>query len=104
TLGADHPSDNTLAWGFNAGYLATQVRMVNGSYSDVNGAKFGAHATWHENNSYLDGAIGGGLNFYNVWREALGGKASGDTQGYDANALLGGGHDWVCGRWLMGAI
>src|SRR6185436_973403 len=104
TLGADHPVDNTLSWGFNAGYLATQARMVNGSYSDVNGAKLGLHGTWYENNSYLDGAIGGGFNFYNTWREALGGKATGDTHGYEANALLGGGHDWAIGNMLIGPI
>jgi uncharacterized protein YhjY with autotransporter beta-barrel domain len=53
---------------------------------------------------YLNGYAGAGYNSYNARRDALGGDASGSTDGGEFDGYVGGGYDFHCGGFMFGPI
>jgi len=104
TLGADYRVSENLVVGVNAGYTNTSTKLPGDGSLDVDGGRGGVYATAFGGGAYVNAAVGGGYNSYRSRRETLGGKAHGDTDGGEFNALLGGGYDFQTGGLTVGPV
>ena len=102
TLGADYKVTPNFALGINAGYAGTASDLANGGRVFVNGGKLGLYSTCFSGGFYLDTAVNGGYNSYDMHRAALQGTARGDTDGGELNVLVGTGYDWKVGSFTIG--
>jgi autotransporter-associated beta strand protein len=102
TVGVDYRIGSNFAVGLLAGYAHTNADLVNNGNLDVNSAKFGLYATAFTGGFYLNSAVTGGWSDYDSHRTALGGTASGSTDGGDFNVLVSGGYDWKTGNLSIG--
>jgi autotransporter-associated beta strand protein len=102
TVGVDYRIGSNFAVGLLAGYAHTNADLVNNGNLDVNSAKFGLYATAFSGGFYLNSAVTGGWSDYDSHRTALGGTASGSTDGGDINVLVSGGYDWKTGNLSIG--
>jgi uncharacterized protein with beta-barrel porin domain len=102
TLGVDYRIGSNFAIGLIAGYAHTNADLANGGDLDVNSGKFGIYATAFSRGLYVDTAVTGGISEYDSHRAALGGTASGNTDGGDLNVLVNGGYDWTKGDLSIG--
>jgi len=102
TLGVDYRIGSNFAIGLIAGYAHTNADLANNGDLDVNSGKFGLYATAFSGGFYLDTAVTGGISGYDSHRAALGGTASGSTNGGDLNVLVNGGYDWTKGGLSIG--
>jgi fibronectin-binding autotransporter adhesin len=102
TVGVDYRVCPNFAVGLLAGYAHTNADLVNNGNLEVNSAKFGAYATAFTGGFYLNSAVTGGWSDYDSHRTALGGTASGSTDGGDINVLVSGGYDWRTGNLSIG--
>jgi outer membrane autotransporter protein len=102
TLGVDYRIGSNFAIGLIAGYAHTNADLANDGNLDVNSGKFGLYATTFSGGFYLDTAVTGGISGYDSHRTALGGTASGSTNGGDLNVLVNGGYDWKNGGLSIG--
>ena len=102
TVGVDYRVCPNFAVGLLAGYAHTNADLVNNGNLDVNSAKFGLYATAFTGGFYLNSAVTGGWSDYDSHRTALGGTASGSTDGGDFNVLVSGGYDWKTGNLTIG--
>jgi outer membrane autotransporter protein len=71
---------------------------------DVDSGRGGLYGTFYDGGFYLNGFIGGGYNSYSARRDALGGGASGSTNGGELDTYAGGGYDFHCGGFIFGPI
>ena len=103
TLGIDYRVSPGFAIGVNAGYARTSADLVNDGRVTVDGGKLGLYATlFCPSGFYLDAAVGTGVNSYATQRRGLQGRARGDTDGTEFNALLGTGYDCKKGALTIG--
>jgi outer membrane autotransporter protein len=102
TLGVDYRVCPYFAVGLIAGYAHTNADLANSGNLDVNSGNFGLYATAFTGGLYLDTAVTGGISGYDSHRAALGGTASGSTNGGDLNVLVNGGYDWKKGGLSIG--
>lgn len=104
TLGADYRVSENFVVGVNAGYTNTSAKLPNSGSLDVDGGRGGVYASYFGGGAYLNAAVSGGYNSYRSRRSTLGGKAHGDTDGGEFNALLGGGYDFQVGGFSIGPV
>ena len=92
TLGLDKRVDNCLAGGLTLDYANGEASLVNGGSADMEGGRAGVYGSWFKPNVYLEAQLGAGGYHYDSKRAALGGIASGNTDGYEVDTMLGGGY------------
>ncbi len=92
-LDFDKRVENCLAGGFTLDYAGGEASLVNGGSADMAGGRGGLYGSWFNPNAYLEAQLGGGGYHYSSQRAAVGGTASGDTDGYEVDTMLGGGYD-----------
>jgi uncharacterized protein with beta-barrel porin domain len=102
TLGLDRMVNDNLGLGFTLDYAGTKASLVDNGFVNVDGGRAGMYATWFNTNSYVETSFGGGYNHYSTKRTALGGSATGQTDGMNADALIGGGYDLRCHSFIFG--
>ena len=104
TMELDKRVDNCLAAGCTLGYANGEASLVNGGSADMEGGRGGLYGTWFNTQSYLEAQLGGGGCHYGTKRAALGGFASGHTEGYEIDGMLGGGRDLEFHHFIVGAL
>lgn len=104
TVGVDRRLGPSFALGLAAGYVGHDADLANGGEVAVNGGRASLYATWFGEAAFLEGAVGGGVHYFDTRRVAVGGEAAGQTQGSVFDALLGGGYDFKQGRFSFGPI
>lgn len=102
TLGLDKMLSDNFGLGFTLDYASTKASLVQNGNVNVDGGRGGVYATWFNTNSYLESSIGGGYNHYSTKRAALGGFATGGPDGFNVDALMGGGYDFRCNHFAFG--
>jgi uncharacterized protein with beta-barrel porin domain len=104
TIGVDKMVGQNLALGATLDYDGTEASLVNNGIVDVQSGRGGLYGTWFKDNTYLEGSIGSGYNHYTTERTALGGTASGETDGYEFDTMFGGGYQSKYGAWGFGPV
>ncbi len=94
TVGADKMVTRDIAVGFTLDYTGTKASLVDDGSVDTDSGGLGMYGTWFNTNGYVDASIGSAYTHYVSHRAALGGIASGHTDGFDGDALVGGGANW----------
>jgi outer membrane autotransporter protein len=103
TLGADRCLTPNLIVGGAFNYLTSSGDLANGGSVDLNTVSVQGYATWfNPEGLHFEGLVGLGINSYETMRLAVGGAASGDTDGFGFTTLLGGGYNWENGPWQFG--
>jgi outer membrane autotransporter protein len=102
SVGADYRLRENLAVGAALGYANTRASLEGNGYADVNDVKGSLYLTFFEEGWHLEAIAGAGYGAYDTSREALLGKATGETDATDWEFLIGGGYDWRCGSWVFG--
>jgi outer membrane autotransporter protein len=103
TLGADRRIGDKLVVGGAFNYLVTSGDLGGGGSLDVDTVSAQVYATWFNlEGLHFEGMLGGGINSYETKRLAVGGAASGDTDGLGFTTLIGGGYNWDKGPWQFG--
>lgn len=103
TVGADGRVNENLIVGGGLSYLASSGDPDNGGSVDVDSLSAQVYATWFDASGlHFEGMLGGGINSYDTSRQAVGGVASGSTDGLGVTALVGGGYNWENGPWQFG--
>lgn len=91
--GFDALLNESLTTGVLAGYAQTNGDFNEGGAVDVDSSSVAIYAQYTRNTWFTESMIGGSYNRYNTDREALNGKARGDTDGGEVNAYLSFGKD-----------
>jgi outer membrane autotransporter protein len=103
TLGIDRQVTENFAMGIFHQYINSNIDLVNEGSVDIEGAKLGLYGTLHnEQGFYLNGLVAAGVSDYGTRRLGLGGYARGDSEGWDFDAMLGGGHTQHAGGFTFG--
>ena len=102
TLGIDHMVCDNVAFGVTGDYTGTKATLINDGSVTVNSGRLGIYGTWFNQNSYVEGTMGGGYNDYSTVRGGLGGNASGHATGGDFDFMLGSGYYFRAGKFLFG--
>ncbi len=100
-FGADYRVSPNFAIGLTGGYAHTNGDLLYSSL-DVDGGTIGAYATAFGGGFYINGAVTGVFNDYEIHRDALLGTANGDTNGRDFNGLIAAGYEWKSGGLTIG--
>lgn len=100
-FGADYRVSPHFAIGLTGGYSHTNGDLLYSSL-DVDNGTIGAYATAFAGGFYINGAVTGVYNDYEIQRDALLGTASGDTNGWNLNALVATGYEWRSGGLTIG--
>lgn len=105
TVGADYRVCPNFVIGIAGGYANTSSDLANGGETEVNSGRGTVYATAFTNSGfYVNAAVGGAYNHYNIRRATLGGKARGKTDGGEFNALFGTGYDYQIGGFSIGPV
>jgi len=102
TVGADYKVTPNFAVGLMAGYAGTGTDLNNGGRVFVNGGKLGLYATYFTGGFYVDTAVNGGYNSYDLRRAGLEGTARSSTDGGEVNVLFATGYDFKVGGLTVG--
>jgi len=95
-------SSNQFIFGIGGGYSYENVHWKkNRGHGSVDSAYIGLYTDWIGDSSYLEGAIVGGMNWYDATRRisfsSIQRTAKHDSSGYDLSAHVGGGFGYeVC--------
>lgn len=102
-VGTDVRLTPDAAVGVMAGYGHSETDYQNVSSNiDMETARFGFYGTWTGlKQSWLNTTAGGAYHWYDSDRQGLGGKATGETEGTELNALVEAGRDFHWGRWTL---
>jgi uncharacterized protein YhjY with autotransporter beta-barrel domain len=100
-LGADYRVSPNFAIGLTGGYSHTNGDLLYSSL-DVDNGTIGAYATAFGGGFYVNAAVTGVFDDYEIHRDALLGIASGDTNGNEFNALVATGYEWKSGGLTIG--
>lgn len=102
-LGTDVRLTPDAAVGVMAGYGHTETDYQSStSDTDTETARIGLYGTWSGiESSWLNATAGAAYHWYDSEREALGGTASGETEGAELNALIEAGRDFRFGRLTL---
>ncbi len=104
TIGADYRVNSNLVVGVAGGYTHTGSDLNDGGKVEVNSGRGALYGTWFNDGFYVNALAGGAYNSYDTRRSTFGGKARGDTNGGEFDALLGTGYDFKCGGLTFGPI
>ncbi len=104
SFGLDYRLTKNFAVGIAVGYAHTWTNLTGNGNIDVNSGWGGLYATFYQSGFYLNGYAGGGYNSYNTQRDALGGNASGSTNGGEFDGYAGLGYEFHCGGFTFGPI
>lgn len=104
TLGLDKRVSDRVSVGVIAGYVNSKANLVDSGRVHLNGGKLGVFASWHEGGAWLDGLIAGGWNTYDTRRTGFEGIARGSTEGWEFQAMLGGGYEGKWGPFELGPV
>jgi len=102
TVGADYRLTEEFALGVAMGYANTRADLTDDGRIDADGARGNLYGVWFDGGWHIEAMAGGGWTIYDTRREALAGKAKGDTDGNELEGLLSGGYDWQAGPWSFG--
>ena len=102
TVGADYKVTPNFAIGIMAGYAGTGTDLNDGGRVFVNGGKLGLYSTYFTGGFYVDTAVNGGYNSYDLRRAGLEGTARSSTHGGELNALFATGYDFKIGGFTVG--
>jgi outer membrane autotransporter protein len=102
TVGADYKVTPNFAVGLMAGYAGTSTDLNNGGRVSVNGGKLGLYSTYFTGGFYVDAAVNGGYNSYDLRRAGLEGTARSSTDGGELNVLFATGYDFKVGGLTVG--
>ena len=102
TVGLDYRFAGNLTLGVVAGYLNSSIDLTGNGRIGVNGGQGGIYAAWSKGGLYLNGAVTGGGNSYDIRRTGLGGSVLGNTTGSQFDSLLSGGFDLHANHWTFG--
>ncbi len=103
SVGADGWLGENLIVGGGINYLQTSADLDHGGSVDVDTLSAQVYATWfNASGLHFEGMIGAGINSYDTARQAVGGVASGSTDGLSFTTLFGGGYNWENGPWQFG--
>ncbi len=104
TFGADYRLTSQWALGLAGSFAHTGADLANNGHLEVNAGKIALFSTMQANGFYLDLAGSAGLNSYDIRRGALGGAATGDTNGMEYNGLAAAGYDWTFRNVRLGPV
>jgi outer membrane autotransporter protein len=102
SVGADYRLSEKLAVGAALGYANTRASLSGNGRVDVNDVRLNAYATYFDEGWHAEAILGGGYGSYDTSRQALLGKAKGETDATGFEMLVGGGYDWRRGPWVFG--
>ena len=103
TLGIDYRLTDHLAIGIFGSYAHTWTDLRPGSIG-VNTGRGGLYATFFDRGFYLNGALFGGYNSYDIRRQALLGSTTGDSEGAEFSTFIGAGYDFHFGNFVIGPL
>ncbi len=91
------------AAGVMAGYGHTESESAGSSSTiDIETVRLGVYGTRSGiEQSWLNAGAGAAYHWYDSQRDALGGRASGGTEGTELNAMIEAGRDFDLGRWVL---
>jgi outer membrane autotransporter protein len=101
TLGIDYRVNDQLTLGAFLGYANSDADLNRGDIS-ANTGTLGLYGSWVKDGFYVNGLVAGSYSTYDIDRRAIGGTASGDTDGFSFSALLSTGYDFRKGGWTFG--
>jgi outer membrane autotransporter protein len=101
SLGVDYRIIDHLAIGVMANYSHTWTGLRPG-HIGVDTGRGGIYATYFDRCFYLNGGIYGGYDSYDSSRDALGGVATGSTEGAEFSTFISGGYDFHFGHLSFG--
>jgi outer membrane autotransporter protein len=104
TAGADYMVNHDLAVGFMAGYHGTTVNATNGSTLGINGGEFGIYGMAKADGFYAQIMGDAGYETYSSQRVAVGGTATGNTNGMIYSGELGLGYQVPADNITFGPI
>lgn len=103
-MGADYLVSEHLAVGLTGGYANSDASLINGGSIETDSYRGAIFATVFGGGFYLDALAGLAYNEYDTEREALLGRALGNTNGLEVSALLNGGYNFHSGNWTFGPV
>jgi uncharacterized protein YhjY with autotransporter beta-barrel domain len=102
TVGLDRKVTKEITVGGSFDYASTEASLANGGSVNVDGGRAGLYGTWFDQNRYVEAELGGGYNQYSTKRASLGGNATGSTEGFEFDTMIGGGCDHHSGNLSFG--
>jgi len=103
SVGADGRLNENVIVGGGINYLQSSADPDHGGSVDVDTLSLQVYATWFDASGlHFEGMVGAGINSYDAERLAVGGVASGSTDGVSFTTLIGGGYNWENGPWQFG--
>jgi subtilase-type serine protease len=90
-----------FAAGLLLGYSSSGTSQSTGSVN-ATGGQAGLYAGWKQESLHIEALAAGGLNNYTTSRNALGGTATGSTQGQQVSGQLSAGYDLKAGDVNIG--
>ena len=104
SFGLDYRLTKNFAVGVAIGYAHNWTNLTGDGNIDVNSGRGGLYAAFSQSGFYLNGYVGGAYNSYDTQRDALGGGASGSTNGGEFDGYAGGGYEFHWGGFTFGPI
>jgi YVTN family beta-propeller protein/autotransporter-associated beta strand protein len=104
SFGLDYRLTKNFAVGVAIGYAHTWTNLTGNGSIDVNSGRGGLYATFSQGGFYLNGYAGGAYSSYYAERAALGGSATGSSQGGEFDGYGGCGYEFHCGGFTFGPI
>ena len=95
--GLDYCFSKDLVVGLLLGYSSSGTSQSTGTVNST-GGQAGLYAGWKQGSLHMEALVAGGVNNYTTQRQALGGTASGSTQGTQFSGQLGAGYDLKAGN------
>ena len=94
--GLDYRFSKDLVGGLLLGYSSSGTSQSTGTVNST-GGQAGLYAGWKQQSLHIEALVAGGINSYTTQRQALGGTASGSTQGTQFSGGLDLGYDLKAG-------
>jgi YVTN family beta-propeller protein/autotransporter-associated beta strand protein len=104
SVGLDYRLTKDFAVGAAIGYAHTWTNLTGNGSIDVDSGRGGLYAAFSQGGFYLNGYLGGAYSSYYAKRAALGGGASGSTNGGEFDGYVGSGYEFRCGGFTFGPI
>ncbi len=102
SIGGDTWVNEKLVVGLSGRFATGETDLSDGGSIDQDSVRGQLYAAWFHRGWHVEGMIGGGQDSYDTKRTALGGTATGSTDGTTWYVLLGAGYDWKSERWSFG--
>jgi len=102
TVGIERRINSHLVAGLSGHYLSSSDDLTNGGSIDEQSIRGQLYGLWLKQGWHAEALIGGGRTSYDTKRTALGGTATGSTDGTEWYGMIGGGYDWQRANWFFG--